>query len=296
MKTGIKLKLKNGEYTVGDLIGKGGIGEVYIAQNPKNKEMIAIKFVPDYMKGKRQIKALKKEFEIIKRLSKEKHSKGWDHIIEIYDFSGINNEHFLVLPYMEGKNLYQREREEILSDEEKLRITHEIASGLAYLHYYNIIHGDIKPQNVLFDKEGKVKITDFNLSFTPSFFRRKPGKGGTPSYMSPNQLTGRSLSKKDDVYAFGITIYELFSGTLPFTHFSTIPGLQRLPSDEKKRLIKELYIERKTVKIKNIPHMPPKYSYLEEIITKCLQFNERDREQDMVYVDFRIAEAKPSHL
>jgi serine/threonine protein kinase len=168
---------------------------------------------------------------------------------------------------------------------EKVRIAKDIAYGLAYLHAYDIVHGDIKPTNILFNEEGQVRITDFGLShfssnslltflvqlFSFGFLVKKDLKGGTPAYMSPEQFKGSKPDKSVDIYALGALLFELFTGSLPYS--------PRSFSNNRKSLMKGHYMARKrdrqamTIK-SQLLHLP--FS-LQEIILGCLMFDKKDR-------------------
>ncbi|HIE44326.1 MAG TPA: serine/threonine protein kinase [Candidatus Omnitrophica bacterium] len=290
MEKGTEFQLNGEAYVVDKFIGRGGMSHVHIAykKGGERGETLAVKFLPPEMVwDKRRIRALKEEFNIISKIPSPESA----NIIRIYDIVKVDNAYCLIMPYMAGGNLIQRiiskEKNEgkTFSLEEKLRIAREIAYGLAYLHAYDIVHGDVKPQNILFNEKGDVRITDFGLSQLSStfsfyvlsrlllfgFFTKSPMHGGTPSYMSPQQLRGNKAEKSDDIYGLGVLLYELFTAHLPYSP-PTFGG-------DRKALIKEHYMARKkdhhaiTIKYRlaNLPLA------LQDIILGCLMFDKKDR-------------------
>jgi len=296
-----EFQIRGKAYIVNKFIGQGGMSRVYVAysKGEEKRDYIAVKVLPQEMvNDRRKLNALKEEFSIIRKLKDHK----LPNLIDIREFIKIKGEYCLIMPYMAGKNLKQRiiDKERInkekVSLSEKARITKEIAQGLAFLHAYNIIHGDVKPQNVLFDEKGNLVISDFGLShsLSPSFaevvskllivglLKKRRGRGGTPAYMSPQQLQGKRSLKSDDVYGFGILAYELFTKSLPFT--------LEMASRERKVIYREHYLARKLDsnlnKVKNkITHLP---SDLQNIILNCLSFKRSERFLDMGTVYVRL--------
>lgn len=301
MRIGDEFSASSETYIVEKFIGQGGMSLVYLAysKGEGKSDRIAVKVLPQEMVSDgRKLNALKEEFSIITKLKDHK----LPNLIDIREFIKIRGEYCLIMPYMAGKNLKQRviDRERINREKvplaEKARIAKEIAQGLAFLHAYNIIHGDVKPQNVLFDEEGNLTLSDFGLSHSASpslaailskllifgLFRKRRGKGGTPAYMSPQQLQGKKSLKTDDVYGFGILTYELFAGTLPFTVTTT--------SNQRKAIVKAQYLARKKdhdlkATSNKILHLP---SDLQNIILNCLAFRRSDRFPDMGTVYVRL--------
>lgn len=286
MEKGTEFQIGGETHVLDKLIGKGGMSEVYIAYRKgyAEKQYIAVKFLPAEMAGdKKRLKALKEEFNIISKIPDPESY----NIIKIYDMLKIKDGYCLIMPYLQGGNLIERviNREKLKGEKfpftEKIRIARDIAYGLAYLHAYDIIHGDIKPSNILFNDEGQVRITDFGLSHSSSntflnflarlFFIRKDLRGGTPAYMSPEQLKGIKPDKSVDIYALGVLLYELFTGSLPYSPYGF--------SNNRKSLIREHYVARKrdrnSMSVKNqLINFP---FALQEIIMGCLMFNKEDR-------------------
>ena len=290
MEKGTEFQIGGETHVLDKLIGKGGMSEVFTAYRKGNSEKhyIAVKFLPYEMAhDKRRLKALKEEFNIISKIPDPESY----NIIKIYDILRLKDGYCLIMPYLQGGNLIERviNREKVAGERfpftEKIRIARDIAYGLAYLHAYDIIHGDVKPSNILFNDEGQVRITDFGLSHFSSnnfldilsqillfgLFIKTNLHGGTPAYMSPEQLRGAKPDKSVDIYALGVLLYELFTGSLPYSPFSF--------ATDRKELIREHYMARRrdrdSMVIKSqLVHFP---FALQEIILGCLMFEKKDR-------------------
>mgnify|MGYP001324402177 CR=1 FL=1 len=176
MEKGTEFQIGGETHVLDRFIGQGGMSQVYTAyrKGDAEKHCVAVKFLPPQMAGDRKrIKALKEEFNIISKLPDPESY----NIIRIYDMLKIKDGYCLIMPYLQGGNLMERviNRERTKGNQfpltEKIRIARDIAYGLAYLHAYDIIHGDIKPSNILFDEEDRIRITDFGLShLSPNTF------------------------------------------------------------------------------------------------------------------------------
>ena len=290
MERGTEFQIGGETHVLDRFIGQGGMSQVYTAYRKGNTERycIAVKFLPPHMaRDRKRIKALKEEFNIISKIPDPESY----NIIRIYDLLKIKDGYCLIMPYLQGGNLIERviNREKLKGDKfpltEKIRIARDIAYGLAYLHAYDIVHGDVKPSNILFDEEGRVRITDFGLSHFSSntfldvlsklllfgFFIKSELRGGTPAYMSPEQLKGSKPDKSVDIYALGVLLYELFTDSLPYPPYAF--------SNNRRSLIRGHYLarkrDRKAMTIKaQLLHLP---FALQEIILGCLMFDKKDR-------------------
>ncbi len=292
MERGTEFQIGAETYVLDRFIGQGGMSQVYTAYRKDDvsaeKQCIAVKFLPPNMaRDKKRIQALKEEFNIIRKIPDPESY----NIIKIYDMLKIKDGYCLIMPYLKGGNLMQKviDREKAKGEKfpftEKVRIARDIAYGLAYLHAYDIVHGDVKPTNILFNEEGQVRITDFGLSHSSSnslfnilaqlllfgFLIKKDIKGGTPAYMSPEQFKGSKPDKSADIYALGALLFELFTGSLPYSPYAF--------SNNRKSLMKGHYLARKrdrqamTIK-SQLLYLP--FS-LQEIILGCLMFDKKDR-------------------
>ena len=204
-------------------IGRGGMGLVYRAQDLKLKRQVAIKVLPPELAFRSDIRArFIREAQTAANLTHP-------NIVPIYGVDDHPQLPFFTMAYVDGENLAKRLHERgVLTIEETRRILRDVADALAYAHGRGVIHRDIKPDNILLDKEtGRPMVTDFGIA------RAMDGSGGsrltatgmaigTPAYMSPEQAAGeREVDGRSDLYSLGILGYQMLTGEPPFTAAST---------------------------------------------------------------------------
>ncbi len=206
------LGLKN--YRVLKKVGQGGMGVVYLAEDLALGRRVALKFLSPY---------LVRDPEILKRFRAEARSQArlvHPHITLVYAFEEIGDQAFLVLEYVEGETLEHRIKEHgRIPAGETLAIMAKILGAMDYAHGRGVVHRDIKPANIGFTREGMVKLMDFGIALNLVESSRLTRTGhilGTPHYMSPEQILGRTLDARTDIYALGITLFEMLSGRPPF--------------------------------------------------------------------------------
>jgi serine/threonine-protein kinase len=208
-----------GDYQIVAPIASGGMGKVYLAKDPQKGGFLAIKVLPDhFLNDRKRSRYLEREVKIAKQL---KHP----NVIDIYDLLVQKDFGYLLMEYMDGGNLRQNMQGRNLSVHEVVALVFKICAGLHYIHhhrfgigrFHSIIHRDIKPENILLSKDGRLKVADFGLSVSDDFFAlRTRSRAGTPLYMSPEQIRGRPLDIRTDIYSLGLVIYELLTGQLPY--------------------------------------------------------------------------------
>lgn len=211
-----------GPYKILNLLGQGGMGAVYLAENRRVNKKVALKFLSaEFFEdnwGKRQ---LIKEAQAVAML---------DHpnICAVYDFEEIDNHSFIVMQYIEGQTLADLIREKSLKQEQFVPLSQQIGTALAAAHAHGIIHRDIKPKNIMVTPSGQVKVLDFGLAKTMqksleetesiSQLSRDGLLIGTVAYMSPEQLRGEKLDYRGDIFSLGTVLYEMICGKNPFAH------------------------------------------------------------------------------
>lgn len=211
---------KVGPYEIVAPIGSGGMGTVYKAIDRERDKTVAIKVLDrryDLDKKRRRRDYLGREILIAASLRHDTIIRMHNEIIEQPDASG-HIRRCLLMEYVDGHNLRKHINDRDLSIPQMLDLSIRLCHGLDFLHQNNIVHRDIKPENFLFSRDGKhVKIVDFGLSKSNASWRTRWIKegGGTRRYMSPEQLAKKSLDARSDIFSFGITLYELFSGHHP---------------------------------------------------------------------------------
>jgi eukaryotic-like serine/threonine-protein kinase len=215
-----------GHYRVGEQLGRGGMGEVYLADDLNLNRKVALKFLPDAFAGDPERMA---RFE---REAKLLASLNHTNIAAIYGLEQAEGKRFLVLELVEGETLAQRISKGALPVEEALAICRQIAEGLEAAHEKGVIHRDLKPANVMITEEDKVKVLDFGLakalseeaqsidsSQSPTLTEAMTRPGvilGTAAYMSPEQAKGKAVDKRADIWAFGCILYECLTGKRAF--------------------------------------------------------------------------------
>lgn len=206
-----------GRYQIERQLGKGAMGVVYLGRDTKLDRLVAIKTLP-----------LFEEFntddlqEAIIRFFREANAAGrlqHDNIIRIYDAGGEQDLAYIAMEFFKGGNLIPYSRKEnLLSINIVLDIISRIATALDYAHRHQVIHRDIKPANIMYNPAtNQIKITDFGIARITDTHKTKTGVIlGTPSYMSPEQLAGKKIDGRTDLFSLGIMLYQLLTGKLPF--------------------------------------------------------------------------------
>ncbi len=209
---------KLGKYQVTEQLGQGGMATVYKAYQPEIDRYVAVKVLPQALATDEQfVKRFRLEARTIARLQHP-------HILPLYDYGDENGILYLVMAYADGGSLADRIRRGAIPLPEIEHIFDEVASALDYAHRQNVVHRDIKPDNILIDHEGHSLLSDFgivklleNSSGATATLTESGGIVGTPAYMSPEQAQGLPLAPQSDIYSLGIVIYEMIVGAQPFS-------------------------------------------------------------------------------
>ncbi len=213
-------------YRIIGLVGHGGMGEVYRADDLKLGQPVALKFLAQ---------KLASEPAFIERFYSEvRHARGVSHpnVCRVYDVGEIEGQHFLSMEYVDGEDLASLLRRiGRLPPDKAVDIARELCAGLAAAHDKGVLHRDLKPGNVMIDGRGRAKITDFGLAVGVEDDKGGAEVSGTPAYMAPEQLAGRGASVQSDVYALGLVLYELFTGRKAF-EAATLAEWRRKHSEE----------------------------------------------------------------
>ncbi len=260
-----------GHYQISSQLGRGGMGEVYLADDISLDRKVALKFLPDAFTGDPERMA---RFE---REAKLLASLNHPNIAAIYGLEQAEGKRFIVMELVEGESLAQRLSKGLLPVEEALDICRQIAEGLEAAHEKGVIHRDLKPANVMITEGDKVKILDFGLakalagetqsvaaSQSPTITEAMTQPGvilGTAAYMSPEQAKGKAVDKRADIWAFGCILYECLTGKRAFEGETITETLAAV-------LMTEPELERVPAKVKSLLH-------------RCLERDPRQRLRDI---------------
>lgn len=195
-----------------NFIGEGGVGKVYKAWDVLLNKYVAIKII--------EKKGLSEEAR--KRILREVEARDLVHenLVRYYDINEYKNYLAISMEFIEGTTLKNRLKKGVFKEKEVEEILYMLNDVLEYLHNKGVIHRDINPTNIFLTENKKIKLGDFGLAHHEKKYDRITVAGkifGTPHYMSPEQISGDNMTKESDYYALGITIYELLSGTPPFS-------------------------------------------------------------------------------
>jgi len=214
-------------YKILEKIGSGGMGEVYLAEDSKLDRKVALKFLPkEYTKDQEANQRFQREAKAAAVLNHP-------NIVTIYEINEFEDQTYIAMEYVEGETLkelinanFKMQNENLkfeidnlqFSMERIIDITTQICDGLQKAHEAGIVHRDIKPQNILIDKNGRVKILDFGLAKLKgvSQLTREKSTLGTTHYLSPEQALGKEVDHRSDIWSFGVILYEMLTGQHPF--------------------------------------------------------------------------------
>jgi serine/threonine protein kinase/Tol biopolymer transport system component len=210
-------------YEIEGMIGKGGMGEVYLATDKLLNRRIALKLLPaDYTRDKERLRRFQQEAQAASALNHPS-------ILTIYELREVDGRQFIATEFVDGETLRQRLKGGPLPLSEALEIAIQIASALGAAHRAGIIHRDIKPENIMLRPDGYVKVLDFGLAKLTQQDDRTPGAEaaenfdissgllmGTVKYMSPEQARGYSVDARSDIFSLAVVLYEMISGRAPF--------------------------------------------------------------------------------
>jgi Protein kinase domain len=198
-------------YRIVGLLGKGGMGEVYRADDLKLSQPVALKFLPDrYLSDGAALARFHREVRVARQVSHR-------NVCRVYDIGEIDGKHFLSMEFIKGEELSSLVRRiGRLPSDKAVQIARQICAGLAAAHENGILHRDLKPANVMIDGEGNARITDFGLAGLAEEIHADEVSAGTPAYMAPEQLDGKAPTIRSDIYSLGVVLYELFTGKRAF--------------------------------------------------------------------------------
>ena len=202
-----------GRYRIVGLLGRGGMGEVYRADDLKLGMPVALKFLPRRIEH--DADALDQLLAEVRTARQVSHP----HVCRVYDVDVADGRHFISMEYIDGEDLAGLlHRIGRLPPAKALESARQICAGLAAAHDKGVLHRDLKPANVMIDGHGRARLTDFGVAVLGA--DAKAEVAGTPAYMAPEQLQGRPATVRSDIYALGLVLYEIFTGKPPFSAYS----------------------------------------------------------------------------
>ena len=200
----------NDRYRITGLLGRGGMGEVYKAEDLKLDQTVALKFLPDHFAE--DMSARERFFGEVRTARQVSHP----NVCRVFDIGEVDGAHFLSMEFIDGDDLSSLLRRiGRLPPDKALEIARQLCAGLHAVHQAGILHRDFKPANVMIDGRGKARLTDFGIAGLESELK-EGAVAGTPAYMSPEQITGKELTAKSDIYSLGLVLYEIFTGKPAF--------------------------------------------------------------------------------
>ena len=204
-------RLLAGRYRIIALLGKGGMGEVYRADDLTLGQAVAMKFLPDEAtRDEGLLERFRNEVRIARRVSHP-------NVCRVYDVGDVDGQTFFTMEYVDGEDLASLLRRiGRLPQDKALEIARQLCAGLSAAHSKGVLHRDLKPANIMLDGRGQVVITDFGLAGLADSIRGPEVRSGTPAYMAPEQIAGKDVSQRSDIYSLGLVLYEVFTGKRAF--------------------------------------------------------------------------------
>ncbi|HSO75569.1 MAG TPA: serine/threonine-protein kinase, partial [Blastocatellia bacterium] len=185
-----------GRYRIVSLLGRGGMGEVFKAEDLKLNQTVALKFLPEKIAlDGGMLARFHNEVRIARQVAHP-------NVCRVYDIGEVEGLHFISMEFIDGEDLASLLRRiGHLPGVKAVEIARQICGGLAAAHEMGILHRDLKPANVMIDGRGKARITDFGLAVVSEELREEDVLAGTPAYMAPEQLTGKEVTQRSDIYS-----------------------------------------------------------------------------------------------
>jgi serine/threonine-protein kinase len=244
-------------YRIVALLGHGGMGEVYRAEDLKLSQVVAIKFLPPaFSEDPATLARFHSEVRVARQVSHP-------NVCRVFDIGDADGVPFLTMEYVDGEDLSSLVRRiGRLPQDKAVEVSRQICAGLAAAHERGVIHRDLKPANLMLDGAGKVRITDFGLAGIAENIRGADVRAGTPAYMAPEQLAGKEVTLRSDIYSLGLVMYEISTGKRAFDAV-TLPELLKVRQEGE--------ITKPSTLVRDLDPL------IERVILRCLDTNPASR-------------------
>jgi serine/threonine-protein kinase len=246
-----------GRYRIIELLGRGGMGEVYRADDITLNQSVALKFLPTlFGSDQKWLERFRNEVRLARQVTHP-------NVCRVFDIGEFQGDQFISMEYVDGEDLASLLRRiGRVPHDKALQIARQLCAGLAAAHDRGVLHRDLKPANVMIDGRGAVRITDFGLAAPADQLRKDAIRAGTPAYMSPEQLAGKGVTVRSDIYSLGLLLYEMFTGRRAFKG-ETLRDYQKLHTTEDPTAPSQI-----------VEDIDP---IVERVILKCLEKDPKNR-------------------
>jgi len=262
----------NDRYRITGLLGRGGMGEVYKAEDLKLNQTVALKFLPEHFAE--DPAAHERFFSEVRTARQVSHP----NVCRVFDIGDVEGSQFLSMEFIDGDDLSSLLRRiGRLPPDKALETARQLCAGLHAVHEAGILHRDFKPANVMIDGRGKARLTDFGIAGLESELK-EGAVAGTPAYMSPEQITGKELTTKSDIYSLGLVLYEIFTGKQAFT------------GDTINELLRQHKTSTPTTPSEVIKDIDP---LVEQVILRCLEKDPQKRPASALQVALALPGGDP---
>ena len=263
-----------GRYRIVSMLGRGGMGEVYRADDLRLGQTVALKFLPpELAKDAKRLEYFHNEVKLARQISHP-------NVCRVYDIGEVDGQHFISMEYIDGEDLKTLlHRIGRLPKDKGIQIAQQLCSGIAAAHSNGVLHRDLKPANIMIDGQGQARITDFGLAAISKDGANVIGMSGTPAYMAPEQLLRGETSIQSDLYSFGLILYEAVAGKP--AHAATSLAELRQMHDESSTFRKPSSISDDVDPV------------LERAICRCLEPSPEDRPKSAIELSASLPGGNP---
>ena len=249
------------------------MGEVYKAEDLKLNQTVALKFLPEHFAG--DTAARERFYNEVRTARQVSHP----NVCRVFDIGEVEGSHFLSMEFIDGDDLSSLLRRiGRLPPDKAVEISRQLCAGLHAIHQVGVLHRDLKPANAIIDGRGRARITDFGIAGLESELKDGAGVAGTPAYMSPEQITGKELTTKSDIYSLGLVLYEIFTGRRAFE------------ADSIDELIRKHRTAAPTAPSEFVKDIDP---LVERTIFRCLEKDPRERPASALQVAMSLPGGNP---